>query len=91
MRQSAQNVKEFLKVNHPDYSTKDTKTDIFDCSVSVDGTWQKRYGFSSLLGVVYLISIETGEVLDYEVKSKVCYEYKARSHWDKIKDKYKVC
>jgi len=90
MRQSAQNVKEFLKVNHPDYSTKDTKTDIFDCSVSVDGTWQKRYGFSSLLGVVYLISIETGEVLDYEVKSKVCYECKARSHWDKNKDKYKT-
>ena len=45
-------------------------------SVSVDGSWQKRYGFNSLLGMVFLISIDTGCVLDYVVKSVFCHECK---------------
>ena len=46
----------------------------FNVSVSVDGTWQKRYEFNLLLGVVFVISVELGEVLDYGVKSKFCFE-----------------
>ena len=33
--------------------------------VSFDGSWQKRYGFNSLLGVVLAISIDTGCVISY--------------------------
>ena len=62
---------------------------IFDCSVSVDGTWQKRYGFSSLLGVIYLISMETRELLNYAVKSKICFECKARNNREKTSERYK--
>ena len=40
--------------------------------VSVDGTWMKR-GHQSKLGVVFVQSVETGEVLDYTVKSLFCY------------------
>lgn len=39
--------------------------------MSFDGTWAKR-GHTSLFGVVYAISVDTGEVLDYEVLSKFC-------------------
>ena len=39
-----------------------------DDSVSFDGTWAKR-GFTSLTGVVFVISIDTYEVLDYHVLS----------------------
>ena len=39
--------------------------------------------------VVLIISVESGEVLDYEVKSNFCFECKARGHWDKNKDCYK--
>ena len=42
---------------------------VCDAAVSFDGTWFKR-GFTSLIGVVFVISIVTGEVLD--VLSKTC-------------------
>ena len=37
-----------------------------------DGTWQKRYGHNSKLGATFVISADTEEVLDYEIKSTVC-------------------
>lgn len=46
-------------------------TKVLDAAVSFDGTWAKR-GFTSLTGVVFAISVDTGEVLDYHVLSKAC-------------------
>ena len=40
-------------------------------SVSFDGTWAKR-GFTSNHGVGFVISTDTGKVLDYSVVSKAC-------------------
>ena len=57
-------------------------------SVSVDETWQKR-GHSSKLGVVFVISVETGEILNYEVKSLFCHECKEHTSWDVESEKYK--
>ena len=45
--------------------------DVVDAAVSFDGTWAKR-GFTSLTGVVFVVSVDTGEVLDYHVLSKAC-------------------
>ena len=42
------------------------------------------------LGVVFVMSVDTGEVLDYEVKSKYCFECKARNKWDKNSNRYKL-
>ena len=42
-----------------------------DVGVSVDGTWQRK-GFSSTLGVVTSISIDSGKVLDVEILSRSC-------------------
>ena len=61
---------------------------VADVAVSVDGTWQKR-GHSSRIGVVFILSIDTGEVLDYVIKSLVCHECSAHSRWDKKSEKYK--
>ena len=38
-------------------------TDIIDAAVSFDSTWAKR-DFTSLTGVVFVISVDTREVLD---------------------------
>ncbi|GFW32651.1 uncharacterized protein TNCV_3678991 [Trichonephila clavipes] len=48
-----------------------TDTEISQCGVSVDGTWQRR-GYSSLNGCVSVITIDSGKVLDVEFMSKVC-------------------
>ena len=45
----------------------DDKSIVVDVPVSVDGSWQTRYGFNSLLGMIFLMSIDTSSVLDYEV------------------------
>ncbi len=39
--------------------------------MSFDSTWAKR-SFTSLTGVVFVISIDSGEILDYHVLSKSC-------------------
>ena len=49
-------------------------------AVSVDGTWQKRYGHNSLLGATFVLSIDNGCVLDYPIKSKICYLCKKNRH-----------
>ena len=46
--------------------------------VTVDGTRQKRR-HSSKMGVVFVISIDTGEVLDYDVRSLFCHECTSHS------------
>ncbi|GFX79251.1 uncharacterized protein TNCV_695631 [Trichonephila clavipes] len=46
-------------------------SDVAECGVSVDGTWQRR-GRSSLNGCVVVLSIDTGKVVDLEVMSKWC-------------------
>ena len=56
--------------------------------LSVDGTWHKR-GFSSKYGVVVALLVETGEVIDFEVISKHCFECKKHSHDDTCSEHYK--
>ena len=58
---AAKHLESFLKQN---------KDGIVDVAVTVDGTWQKRY--DSTLGVIFLISVDTSKVLDYEVNSSYC-------------------
>ena len=42
--------------------------EILAIAVSFDGTWAKR-GFTSLIGVFFVISLDTGKVLDYHILS----------------------
>lgn len=45
-----------------------SSTDVLDIAVTFDGAWSKR-GFTSLTGAFFVISLDTGEVLDYHVIS----------------------
>ena len=70
MKKSVENSKKILEAD-------DIISDSNGCyhiSVTIDGTWQKRYGFSFLSGVIFLMSVLTGEIIDYVVRSKVCLE-----------------
>lgn len=51
-----------------------------DVGVSCDGSWHRR-GYSSLVGTTAVISLETGQVLDYEILNKICYECR---HWKNV-------
>ena len=65
---------------------EDDVLDVLDVAVSYDGTWHQR-GHTSNHGIGAVISIETGEVIDREVLSKVCKECDFRKGWDKKEDK----
>ena len=67
MRNAAERLRQHILDENPE---KDEQ-DILDTAISFDGTWAKR-GFTSLTGVVFAISVDTGEVLDYHVSSKSC-------------------
>ena len=47
---------------------------VVDTAVSFDGTWAKR-GFTSQTSVVFVISVDTGKVLDCHLLSKFCQKY----------------
>ena len=49
------------------------ESDTVEIAVSYDGTWSKR-GYTANFGVGFIISIDTGEVLDYDFESKLCME-----------------
>ena len=48
-----------------------TDESVLDIAASFDGTCAKR-GHTSLFGIVFVISVDTGEVLNYHVLSKFC-------------------
>ena len=87
MKSAVSRVKSTLK-DSGDVSDGDDENDdendeaCVDVGVSCDGSWHRR-GFSSLVGTTAVISLETGQVLDYETLNKVCYECR---HWKKVPD-----
>ena len=67
MKQAGQRLRQHILGENGDGDSDE----VVDATVSFDGTWAKR-GFTSLTGVVFVISMDTGEVLDYHVLSKSC-------------------
>ena len=63
-------------------------TQVARVAVTLDGTWQKR-GHSSKHGVVFLIAVDSREVLDYCVKTIYCHESTIHQNDDKNSEKYK--
>ncbi|CAB4040580.1 Hypothetical predicted protein [Paramuricea clavata] len=61
-----------LKVGDDEARSSD-ETDVAEIAVSYDGTWSKR-GYTANFGVGFVISVETGEVLDFDFESKLCKE-----------------
>ena len=68
--------KRLISMQFPDNINNDddgSNQNIANVEVSVDGTWQRR-GHCSKIGVVFVIAIKTGEVLDYKIKSLYCHQ-----------------
>jgi hypothetical protein len=65
MKDAAKGLREDFD-RHPNDIEMDGGEMIANVSLTVDGTSQKR-GYSSKIGVVFVISVEMGEILDYEV------------------------
>ena len=49
------------------------ETDVAEIAVSYDATSSKR-GYTANIGVGFVISVESGEVLDFDFESKLCSE-----------------
>eukprot|EP00795_Rhopilema_esculentum_P000086 gene86-9701_t len=73
MKKAAEDTKSFLNQSNEEGPV--------NCSVSIDGTWQRR-GHASLNGVVTAIAKESGKCVDFQVKSKIC---KACEKWKQLK------
>lgn len=89
MQEAAQRLFQKISFETPRDLKKINGQLVANVSVTVDGTWQKR-GHSSKIGVVFVISVDKGEILDYSVKSLVCYECKACNVMNKESNEYKT-
>ena len=67
MKKAGERLRQHILNENPSKSKDET----LQAVVSFDGTWAKR-GFTSLTGVVFVMSVDTGEILDYHVMSKSC-------------------
>ena len=48
-----------------------TENSVVDIAISADGSWQRR-GYSSLNGLVTVISVGSGQCIDVDVMTKIC-------------------
>ena len=74
MKNADQTIRAKINVNDDDIQV--------DTGVSVGGSWQRR-GFASLNGVVTVISVENGKILDTETICKLCTACNAK---EKLKE-----
>ena len=88
MQEAAKQLIDLVETKSPDCIEIVDDQRVANVAVTVDGTWQKR-GHTSKIGVVFVISVLTGLILDYQVKSLHCSECKAHEHLDKESDPYK--
>ena len=80
MSQAATEVKE-ISEKQKESTSFQGEDSLTDCTVSLDGSWQKR-GHDSLNGVVTAINRVNDKVIDYHVMSKKC---KVCQIWNKKK------
>ena len=67
------NLREKLKKDNPGL----LDDEIVDIAVTYDGTWSKR-GHTASYGFGFVISVETGQVIDYGFRSKTCTSCKGK-------------
>ena len=73
MTEAAKRLHKKVLEEEPEICEVDQNEGMFpNVAVTVNGTWQKL-GHSSNMGVVSVISVLTGELLDFEVRSLLCH------------------
>ena len=89
MKEAAERLIAFTMEHDPgNVELQDDGSIIANVTVNIDGTWQKR-GHASKHGVVFVVSVATGEVLDHSVKSLFCHQCTLRQNDNKNLDKFK--
>ena len=73
MNEVANNLKRFAEINNPENIVNINNKHVAKVAVTVYGTWQK-HGDNSKIGVVFILSVDTGEVIDIIVKCLFCTE-----------------
>jgi len=73
MAEAAKKTFQTIMAKDPDQIIVINGKEVAKIAVTIDGTWQRR-GYSSKYGVVFVISADTGLVLDAVVKSLYCHE-----------------
>ena len=73
MKHAAKRLFGITKKEEPEKVASTEHGELAHVLATVDGTWQRR-GHNSKNGVVFVLSVETGEVLVFVVKSIVCQE-----------------
>ena len=70
--EAANNLKRFTKINNPENIVTLINTkQVAKFAVRVDDTWQE-HGHNSKIGFVFILPVDTGEVLDLIVKCLFC-------------------
>lgn len=88
MKDAAKRLVENVAMDRPGDIEDDGNTVMANVAVTIDETWQKR-GHSSKIGVIFVISVDTGEILDYCVKSLFCHECKVHSNMNAESEEYR--
>ena len=89
MKDAADHIFSILKVEEPErIKVTEDGQEIGEIPVTVDGTWQKR-GHTSKIGVVFVLSVRSGEVLDYEVLSHFCQACLSHNSMNKDSHEFK--
>ena len=88
MTDAAKRLTNLIQEEEPSEIETDDEGNVIACvPVTVDGTWQKcRH--SSKNGVVFVVSVHTGEILDYAVKTLNCPECTAHEKWNITTSEY---
>ena len=74
LNEAANNLKRFTEINNPENIVNINNKQVAKVAVTVDGTWQIKRGYNSKIGVVFILSVDTGEVLGVIVKCLFCTE-----------------
>ena len=73
LNEPANNLKRFTQINNPENIININNKQVAKVAVIVDCTWQKR-GHNSKFGVIFILSVDTCEVLDVIAKCLFCTE-----------------
>ena len=73
LNEAANKLKRFTQTNNPEKIVNINNKQVAKVVVTVDGTWQKC-GHNSKFGVVFILPVDTSEVLDVIVKCLFCIE-----------------
>ena len=77
MKDAAKRLVDKVAMESLDDIEDDGSTVVPNVSVTIDGSWKKEDIYQEF-GVTFVISVDTGEVLDYCVQSLFCHECKAQ-------------